>query len=134
MLFRSRLNGLNEKYILKAMMKNKLPNEVINRRKQPYRAPVDSSMFSTTSSHSLNDMLSKERLKKTGLFDCNNVCQLLEKMKLSKQISEIDNMALTAILSTQILHSLFIEKTIPTFLNKGHNVLGNIVYDNNLKQ
>ena len=129
-----RLNGLNEKYILKAMMKNKLPNEVINRRKQPYRAPVDSSMFSTTSSHSLNDMLSKERLKKTGLFDCNNVCQLLEKMKLSKQISEIDNMALTAILSTQILHSLFIEKTIPTFLNKGHNVLGNIVYDNNLKQ
>ncbi len=55
-------------------------------------------------------------------------------MKLSKQISEIDNMALTAILSTQILHSLFIEKTIPTFLKKGHNVLGNIVYDNNLKQ
>ncbi|MEZ4971001.1 MAG: hypothetical protein R2814_15330 [Flavobacteriaceae bacterium] len=34
-------------------------------------------------------------------------------MKTKNQVSEIDNMALTAILSTQILNDLFINRSIP---------------------
>ena len=124
-----RLNGLNEKHLLKSMMKNKLPNEIINRKKQPYRAPVVSSLFSDASSHLINNILSKEKIDSAGLFDYNRVSQLKEKMKLSHQITEIDNMALTAILSTQILHSYFVEKSIPTFVNMESVMLDNIVYD-----
>ena len=43
----------------------------------------------------------------------DHVNQLLKKMELNKQVSEIDNMAITAILSTQILHDLFINRSIP---------------------
>ena len=124
-----RLNGLNEKYLLKTMMKDKLPSEIINRHKQPYRAPVASSFFSDASSYLINDMLSKEKVEGAGLFDYNKVNQLKEKMKQSHQITEIDNMALTAILSTQILHSYFVEKTVPSFINGESVVLDNVVYD-----
>ena len=39
-------------------------------------------------------------------------------MELNKQVSEIDNMAFTAILSTQILYDLFINQTIPKLAEK----------------
>ena len=39
-------------------------------------------------------------------------------MKSKKQVSEIDNMALTAILSTQILHDLFLNRSMPKFAEK----------------
>ena len=35
-----KLNGLNEKYLLKKLMKNKIPESIIRRSKQPYRAPI----------------------------------------------------------------------------------------------
>lgn len=128
-----RLNGLNEKCLLKTMMKDKLPNKIINRLKQPYRAPSGSSFLSDSSSHLMNDMLSEEKINEIGLFDYSKVSPLLKKMKLSKQITEIDNMALTAILSTQLLHSYFVEKRMPKFINMQSVVFDTIEYDANYK-
>ena len=51
-----------------------------------------------------------------GIFNPEYVKQLKTKMKLNKQISEIDNMAITAILSTQILYDLFIKRSMPKLL------------------
>tara|TARA_R110000751_G_scaffold210384_1_gene314130 strand:+ start:43165 stop:45144 length:1980 start_codon:yes stop_codon:yes gene_type:complete len=108
-----KLNGLNEKYLLKKLMKGRLPDEILNRPKQAYRAPIRSTFISDSLPPYLVEMLSEQAIAKAGIFNPEHVTQLLDKMKTKKQVSEIDNMALTAILSTQILNDLFINRSIP---------------------
>ena len=125
-----KLKGLDEKYILKKMMESRVPREIVARKKQPYRAPIPSSLISDPTFNYLSEMLSKEKINAMGLFDYEKVNSLLEKIKYTSRSSEIDNMALTAILSTQILYSCFIEKAISSLMNSELIVLDNIVYDN----
>jgi len=108
-----KLNGLNEKYLLKKMMKGRLPEPILNRPKQAYRAPIRSTFISKDLPEYLKNMLSEEKIKEFGIFNPDHVSQLLNKMRTKKQVSEIDNMAVTAILSTQTLHDLFINRSMP---------------------
>lgn len=107
-----KLKGLEEKYLLKKMMSNSLPREIVTRKKQPYRAPVASSFGSAHLPGSMQELLTKEKIVATGIFDYEKVKMLLDKMKLVQQITEIDGMAFLAILSTQILNSCFVEKSV----------------------
>jgi asparagine synthase (glutamine-hydrolysing) len=100
---------LNEKVLLKKMMKGKIPDEILNRPKQAYRAPILSSFLGEEAPHYVKEVLSVESLKNAGIFNPESVSKLLVKMNSGKAYSEIDNMAITAIISTQILHKQFIE-------------------------
>ena len=113
-----KLNGLNEKYLLKKMMKGRLPEQILNRSKQAYRAPIRSLFASDELPEYLKTMLSESNIKKFGIFNEDYVSQLLTKMKSKNQVSEIDNMAITAILSTQILYDLFINQSMPKLTEK----------------
>ena len=124
-----KLNGLNEKYLLKKMMKGRLPESILNRSKQAYRAPIQSTFFSEDMPLYLKDMISEEKIADFGVFDLEYVNQLLKKMKLNKQVSEIDNMAITAILSTQILYDLFINRSMPKLHESELVVLDKTVLD-----
>lgn len=104
-----KLHILNEKVLLKKMMKGKIPEEILNRPKQAYRAPILSSFLGDEAPEYVKEILSPDSIKKTGIFDQNSVARLLSKMKSGKAYSEIDNMALTAIISTQLLNKQFIE-------------------------
>jgi asparagine synthase (glutamine-hydrolysing) len=104
-----KLKGLNEKVLLKKMMKGKLPEEILNRPKQAYRAPILSSFLGKDAPVYVNEILSPESLARTDIFDPDSVNKLLTKMKSGKAYSEIDNMAITAIISTQLLYKQFIE-------------------------
>ena len=108
-----KLNGLNEKYLLKKMMKNRMPNEILERSKQAYRAPIQSAFNYKNLPDYLIEMLSNNEIKKSGIFNSKHVLQLLKKINSKKQVSEIDNMALTGILSVQILNDLFVNRSIP---------------------
>ncbi len=108
-----KINGLNEKFLLKKMMNGKLPKQILNRPKQAYRAPIRSAFISESIPENLKKLLSENQIKSFGIFNPDYVNQLLEKMKTKKIVSEIDSMALTGILSTQILHDLFINKSRP---------------------
>ena len=108
-----KLNGLNEKYLLKKMMKGRLPEQILNRSKQAYRAPIRSLFASEEIPEYLKKMLSKKIIIKFGIFNQDFVSQLLTKMNSKNQVSEIDNMAITAIISTQILYDLFINQSKP---------------------
>lgn len=108
-----KLSGLNEKYLLKKMMKDRLPESILNRSKQAYRAPIRSAFFSEEMPVYLKEMLSEEKITDFGVFNFEFVSQLIKKMELNKQVSEIDNMAITAVLSTQILYDLFVKRSIP---------------------
>ncbi|GGD41179.1 asparagine synthase (glutamine-hydrolyzing) [Muriicola marianensis] len=108
-----KLNGLNEKYLLKKMMKNRIPDPILNRPKQAYRAPIKSVLAAEDGPEYFKEMLSGPVLEDFGIFHPNYVDQLLKKMRTKSVVSEIDNMALTAVLSTQILHDKFVKKNIP---------------------
>ncbi|WP_282032640.1 asparagine synthase (glutamine-hydrolyzing) [Winogradskyella eximia] len=124
-----KLKGLNEKYLLKYMMKGRIPESILNRSKQAYRAPIRSTFFSEEMPPYLSSMLSEENITGYGIFNLDFVNQLINKMKLNKQVSEIDNMAITAVLSTQILYNLFINKSIPKLQEHELVVLNKTIID-----
>ncbi|NOZ48407.1 MAG: asparagine synthase (glutamine-hydrolyzing) [Chlorobi bacterium] len=124
-----KINGLNEKFILKKMMNGKLPTQILNRPKQAYRAPIRSAFISENIPENLKKLLSENQIKSFGIFNPDHVNQLLEKMKSKKIVSEIDNMALTGILSTQILHDLFINKSRPELKEKDLVEFDKIILD-----
>ncbi|WP_430816201.1 asparagine synthase (glutamine-hydrolyzing) [Carboxylicivirga sp. RSCT41] len=101
-----KLNGLNEKVLLKEMMKGELPDVVLNRPKQAYRAPVAQAILNDKLL--LDEYLNPDVISSYGLFDVGKTKLLLDKMQSGKPITEQDNMALIAVLSTQILHKQFI--------------------------
>ncbi len=105
-----KLKGLNEKVLLKKMMKGKLPEEILNRPKQAYRAPILSSFLGSDAPEFVMDLLSENSLLEAGVFNPETVAKLLAKMNSGKAYSEIDNMALTAIISTQLIYKQFIKE------------------------
>lgn len=104
-----KLRGLNEKYLLKQVAKEWLPEAIWKRVKQPYRAPVHQSFFAQSSSGEVLEALSPERIRAVGLFDEAMVQKLLAKLQRGLAISEGDDMAFIGILSSQLLHEAFIE-------------------------
>ena len=110
-----KLKILNEKYLLKKMMKGRLPDQILNRPKQAYRAPIKSAFNSDNMPEYLKEMISEQKINETAIFNYNHVNSLKIKMRSKNQVSEIDNMALTGILSTQILYDLFVNRSMPKF-------------------
>ena len=109
---RFKLNCLNEKFILKKMSRGKIPDSIGQRSKQAYRAPIASSFFDENAAGFIGEMLSDKSIHDSGIFDPNKVAMLINKIKAQKNVSEIDQMAIAAILSTQLLNKLFIQQPI----------------------
>lgn len=107
-----KIKVLNEKYILKESFRGKIPEKVFRRAKQPYRAPIREVFFTGGPDCYVKNMLSPEYLKKTGYFNEKKVGFLIAKLEKNtlSPVNETQNMALVGILSTQILHSQFIDE------------------------
>jgi len=106
---RLKMKVLNEKYLLKKAMRGYVPDSIINRFKQPYRAPDIPSFFGEHSLPYVEDMLSAESIRDAGYFDEKRVAMLVKKIKRGLAIGYKDNMALVGILSTQLWHRQFIQ-------------------------
>ncbi|HWQ83392.1 MAG TPA: asparagine synthase-related protein, partial [Anaerolineales bacterium] len=98
-----------EKYLLKKMARQWLPDEIWKRHKQPYRAPIHRSFFNEDTQDYVIDLLSPESINRNGLFNASAVQQLVEKIRRGVRLSETDDMALAGILSTQLIHDRFID-------------------------
>ena len=105
-----KLNSLNEKFILKKLSMGKIPPSISKRPKQAYRAPIAASFCNQDAPDYIKELLSEETLKSFGIFDPNKVKHLMINMRRQQAISEIDQMAITAILSTQLLYLMFIKE------------------------
>jgi len=99
-----KLHGLREKHILRVSMARFVPGDAIGRVKQPYRAPDGASFFGPNAPDYVADLLSPEAIAKTGLFDPAKVSGLTAKFRRSPVTGARENMALTGILSVQLLH------------------------------
>lgn len=115
-----KLKGMNEKFFLKELMKDELPATILNRSKQAYRAPILEAFTGSKIPDYVSDMLSDQSIKEGGVFNPKSTNNLCNKIKTAKIPSEIDNMALVGILSTQLLYSQFIKDFKPL---EAHEVL-----------
>ncbi|MBE0676581.1 MAG: asparagine synthase (glutamine-hydrolyzing), partial [Bacteroidales bacterium] len=106
---RLKLNGTNEKYLLKKLMSGRIPESIVKRPKQPYRAPISSVFLAKERPGYVDEMLSESMIRKTGVFSVESVTSLLEKIRKTASASEMDNMVLTSVISTHLLYHQFIE-------------------------
>ena len=120
---RLKLNGTNEKYLLKKLMTGRIPDSIVKRPKQPYRAPISSVFLAKDKPDYVNEMLSENLIRKAGVFNAESVIGLLEKIQKSAAASEMDNMVLTSVISTHLLYHQFIEDQNQDLLNDPLNNL-----------
>lgn len=99
-----KIRGLNEKYILKKSFQGILPENIINRSKQPFRAPISQGLLDGDN----QEILSDQNLKNKGLFGVQGTKSLINKLKNARNPNEVDNMALVGILSSHIVYEQFI--------------------------
>jgi len=112
-------------------MDGRLPEKVVNRPKQAYRAPVASSLTSDKAPEYLREALSPDMLNKFGIFNPATVEKLLGKMGEDKTVTENENMAVAGILSTQILMDMFVSGNNP-YRETDMRVNCPVIYDNTL--
>jgi asparagine synthase (glutamine-hydrolysing) len=104
-----KLKGLNEKFLLKKLLKNRIPDNILKRPKQAYRAPIKSVFLSKDTSQYVKEMLSDTYFRKADVFDYDSVNGLISKIEKTGVSSEIDNMVLSSVISTHLLYYQFIE-------------------------
>jgi len=107
-----KMKVLNEKHLLKKAFGYTVPERVIRRPKQPYRAPDAASFFNfgdgSPSSDYVSHQLSAECVHANGIFDAGAVKKLVERVKHGRALGFFENAAIVGILSTQILYDKFI--------------------------
>ncbi len=105
---RYKMHGLKEKYILKKLAADRLPQSVLQRPKQPYRAPDIDALIQ--GDDALLDYLSPEQVRRHGLFDEAKIRLLLKKVRSGRANSVKDNMIFTTALSSHIWMEQFISQ------------------------
>ena len=121
-----KMRSLNEKYLLKRAMAGLVPASILNRHKQPYRAPDIPAFFSGKTPDYVDELLSESKVRNAGYFDPLKVQLLLRKARHGQAFAYRDNMALVGILSTQIWHHHFVDghaANTKTALQHGSNGL-----------
>jgi asparagine synthase (glutamine-hydrolysing) len=111
-----KLRLLDEKHILKKLAKGKIPEPILRRPKQPYRAPDALSFLLEGAPGYVSDHFSEEALRRSGMFEPKRGRALYEKCRSTVQkkggsalFSNADNMAFLGILSAQLLHATFVD-------------------------
>jgi asparagine synthase (glutamine-hydrolysing) len=107
---RHKLFGLEEKYLLKRAFADLVPENIIYRPKQPYRAPDAASFFAGSSPDWFGEVTSEHAVATAGVFEPSLVAGLLAKCGRTGagNMSNTDNMRLLAVVSTQLTYDSFI--------------------------
>jgi asparagine synthase (glutamine-hydrolysing) len=111
---RLKMRVLNEKCLLKQACDGLVPESIIRRPKQSYRAPEGRCFFDENAPDYVEELLSPSAVEKAGVFDKRAVSILKSKFADGKEGSFKDNMGVVAVLSTQLLATQFINQTNQT--------------------
>lgn len=112
-----KMRGLNEKWLLRQLASKLLPAEIWQRRKRPYRAPIHRSFFHANTPDYVSELLSESALQESGLFNLQAIAQLKRKAESGMPMSEVDDMAIAGVLSSQLVYHQFV-KEFPSRLSK----------------
>jgi asparagine synthase (glutamine-hydrolysing) len=110
-----KLKVFDEKYILKRIGRGIVPEAILTRKKQPYRAPDAACFVAADAPAWVGDVTSPDSLTAAGVFSPKAVAQLLHKChgRQGSQFSNADNMAVVGVLSTQLLYRQFVQTYRP---------------------
>jgi asparagine synthase (glutamine-hydrolysing) len=108
-----KLRALDEKHVLKRAAAGLVPQAILDRPKQPYRAPDALSFVGPDRPSWVEDVLTERALANAGLFDPALARAIFAKALArgaEGQFSNADNMALVGILSAQLTYDAFIAR------------------------
>lgn len=94
-----KMRGLKEKMLLKRAMSHLVPDDILNRPKQPFRAPIRSVFSGPNAPEYVRDLLSPSEIARWGIFKPQAAQWLLNRSRSGEQFSETDNMALVGMVS-----------------------------------
>jgi asparagine synthase (glutamine-hydrolysing) len=103
-----KMNTLQEKYLLKRVAARFVPSVIIDRPKQPYRAPDARIFLTAPAGEYIAECLSPEQIQRDGVFNPAAVSRLMNKARNGSVVSVGDNMAVVGIVSSQLLIHRFI--------------------------
>jgi asparagine synthase (glutamine-hydrolysing) len=98
-----KMRVLDEKFLLKKVAKDLLPESILQRPKQPYRAPDGASFATPNSPGYVAEVLARQNILRDGIFDPSPVHLLAEKFRSGRAMSVKDNMAMVGVVSTGLL-------------------------------
>ena len=120
-----KLDGMNEKYILKKVAQPHLPQHPSQFKKRAFYTPIREWFFTRERRGELEPYLNKDALRDCGVFDVDNVYTIWEELMSSGV--PVDGNAyfrmmqrewvLMLVLTVQILHAQFVLKKAPCFNN-----------------
>ena len=115
-----KLRGLDEKHLLKRAAEGLVPQEIIARQKQPYRAPDAVCFADRAAAPYVDDVLGAAKVTEVGIFDPARVEALRLKIVASSADgraapSNADNMAFVGVLSTQLVALQLLGPPSPSF-------------------
>lgn len=107
--------NLDEKWILKQAFPDTLPKSVLQKPKQPYRAPDLSAFLGSHDADYTEALLSEHELAKMPFLNGVFCQQFLKKVRNAPPggISQRENQAFILLLSTALLHRYFVEREYP---------------------
>ncbi len=110
-----KLRGLREKYVLKRAAEGLVPERVIRRPKQPYRAPDALAFTGPDAPDWVAHAMSEGGVAEAGVFQPGAVANLWRKCRAAgtRPLSNADNMAVVGVLSTWLLHDRLVRPAPP---------------------
>jgi asparagine synthase (glutamine-hydrolysing) len=113
-----KLNGLDEKYILRKIMMPKLPEHPYYFKKRAFYTPIREWFFTPLNAPRLERFMSESKLREAGIFNPQCVRQLLDRLTglpAPAGVNEYYRMmklewVLFLVLTMQILHELFVKQ------------------------
>ena len=103
-----KMKVLDQKHLLKRAFDGLIPESIVRRPKQPYRAPDGKCFFGAAAVDYAQELLSPDCIRKNGIFEPQAVTSLVTKFRNGRANSVKDNMAMIGVLSTQLLVHQFI--------------------------
>ncbi len=108
-----KLKVLDEKHVLKRCALELIPREIVERPKQPYRAPDAPGFLGPAAPDYVGEVLSDASVEQAGIFEADQVRRLVAKCEngvTRNKLSNADNMAFIGVLSTQLLWDRLIRR------------------------
>jgi asparagine synthase (glutamine-hydrolysing) len=100
-----KIRGMTEKWLLRRALADLLPDDILQRTKQPYRAPDSASFFFDGQPLDyVAELMDEASLRGAGYFDPAAVGRLFDKCRAGRATGFADNQAFVGVLSTMLLH------------------------------
>jgi asparagine synthase (glutamine-hydrolysing) len=103
-----KLRVLKDKYLLRKLAREWLPQQISQRPKRPYRAPIHRCFASGVAPDYVRELLAPQAVNDSGLFNPLAVSQLVQKLEKGLPLGETEDMAVAGIVSAQLVHHQFV--------------------------